>query len=110
AIVQPAIEDPGKSAGRPWIARALVAEGHVASTREAFDVWLARGKPAFMARDGATPEDVIARIHEARGLASLAHPGINKRDDWIPGFVAAGLDAIEAYHSEHDAASTASYV
>jgi hypothetical protein len=109
AIVQPAIDDPSRSAGRPWIARALIAAGHVATSNEAFDQWLSRGRPAFVPRLAATPEDVIARIHDAAGLASLAHPGLLGRDEWIPLFVNAGLDALEAYHPEHDAVATARY-
>ena len=101
---------PGKSAGRPWIARALVAGGHVASTNEAFDRWLGRGKPAFVPRLGASPADVISRIHAASGLASLAHPGLLGHDEWIGGLVSDGLDALEAYHSEHDNAATARYL
>jgi 3',5'-nucleoside bisphosphate phosphatase len=42
-------------------------------------------------------------VHAAGGLASLAHPGVTKRDDRIPEFAAAGLDALEARHSDHDA-------
>ncbi|HEX3702695.1 MAG TPA: PHP domain-containing protein [Vicinamibacterales bacterium] len=110
ALVQPAIDDPSKSAGRPWIARALVNAGHVASTGMAFDKWLSRGQPAFVPRLAATPEEVAARIHDADGVASLAHPGLLRRDEWIPVFTAAGLDALEAYHSEHDASATARYL
>lgn len=110
ALLRPALEDSRTSAGRPWIARALVAAGHMATTDEAFDRWLDRGKPAFVARYGPSPEEVFARIHEARGIASLAHPALVGRDDWIEGFVVAGLDAVEAYHSEHDAAATARYL
>ena len=108
-ILQPALEDPRKSAGRPWIARALVAGGHVASTGEAFDRWLVRGKPAFVPRLGASVAEVIARIHDANGIASLAHPGLVGHDEWIGGLVSEGLDALEAYHSEHDSAATARY-
>ena len=59
---------------------------------------------------GAPPEEVFARIHEAGGIASLAHPALVGRDEWIPAFAAAGLDALEAYHSDHDAAATARYL
>lgn len=110
AILQPGLDDGGKAAGRPWIARALVAAGHVDTTNEAFDKWLAQGRPAFVPRAGAPPEEVFARIHEAGGIASLAHPGLLRHDDWIPGFVANGLDAIEVYHSEHDAPMTETYL
>lgn len=110
AIVRPAVDDPRRSAGRPWIARALVAAGHVATTDEAFERWLGRGRPAFVPRRGASPEEVVARIHDARGIASLAHPALIGDDGWIPRLVRAGLDAIEAYHSKHDVEATARYV
>jgi predicted metal-dependent phosphoesterase TrpH len=110
AILKPALEDTRKSAGRPWVARALVAGGHVASTGEAFDRWLAHDRPAFVPRLGPSPAEVIGRIHEAHGIASLAHPGLVGHDEWIGGLVADGLDAIEAYHSKHDPDVTARYV
>jgi hypothetical protein len=109
AILRPGVDDPTKSAGRPWIARALVAGGHVGTTGEAFDRWLARDRPAFVPRFAATPAEVIARIHDAGGLASVAHPGLLGRDEWIEGFAGAGLDAIEAHHTRHDADATAHY-
>src|SRR4029453_7794273 len=43
-------------------------------------------------------------------IASIAHPGLLGHDEWLPGLVAAGLDAIEAYHSEHDPQATARYL
>ena len=109
AIVRPAIDQPGKSIGRPAIARALVTAGYVQSTHEAFTNWLARGRPAFIPREGAAPEIVFAQIHDAGGIASLAHPVLIRRDDWIPAFAAAGLDAIEAYHTKHDRDTTRRY-
>jgi predicted metal-dependent phosphoesterase TrpH len=109
-ILRPAIEDVTKSAGRPWIANVLVSAGHVATANEAFDRWLDRDKPAFVARIGASPADVVARIHDAGGLASLAHPVLLRDDESIRGLVAEGLDALEAYHSKHDAVATARYL
>ena len=89
---------------------ALVAHGHCATTGEAFHRWLARGRPAYIVRAAASPEDVFARIHEAGGVASIAHPGLLGHDDWIREFQPAGLDAIEAYHTKHDAEQTRHYV
>jgi len=110
AILRPGKDDEAKAAGRPWVARALVAAGQVATTDEAFDRWLARGRPAFVARRAAPPGEIVARIHDAGGVASLAHPGLAGHDEWLPELVDAGLDALEAYHSEHDAADTARYL
>jgi predicted metal-dependent phosphoesterase TrpH len=110
AIIAPAVANPSMSVGRPWIARALIAGGHVADTSEAFEKWLATGRAAFVPRMGAPPEEVFARIHDAGGIASLAHPALVGRDEWIPAFAAAGLDALEAYHSDHDVAATVRYL
>ena len=109
-VLSPGVSDTKKAAGRPWIARALVEAGYVSSIGDAFDRWLSYGKPAFVPRMGASPEDVFARIHAAGGLAALAHPALLKHDDWIAGYIAAGLDAIEVYHSDHDAEATARYL
>jgi predicted metal-dependent phosphoesterase TrpH len=110
AILAPASADPSVSVGRPRIARALVEAGHVADSGEAFQKWLGHGAAAFVPRIGPRPEEVIAHIHTANGIASLAHPALVRHDDWIPSFAAVGLDAIEAYHSEHDADATARYL
>jgi predicted metal-dependent phosphoesterase TrpH len=109
AILRPAVEDPSKSVGRPCIARALVAAGYVKSSNEAFAQWLGRGRPGFVAREGAPPEEVVAHIHAAGGIASLAHPGLHKRDSRIAGFVEAGLYSLEAHHTDHDAATIVRY-
>lgn len=110
AVLKPGIDDPATSAGRPWIARALVKGGYCATTGEAFERWLSRGRPAFVPRLAPPPEDVFARIHAAGGVASIAHPGLVGRDEWIPEFAEAGLDALEAYHTKQDGEQTGRYI
>ena len=100
----------GKSLARPQIAQALIAAGHVATVAEAFERFLHEDGPAYVPHRGASPVDVVAMIVAAGGLASLAHPGYTKQDAVIPDLVAAGLGAIEAYHSAHDEATTARYL
>ena len=90
-----------RSIGRPQIARAMIDAGHVATIDEAFAQWLGRDCPAFVPRSGASPESVIHRIHAARGLASLAHPGRTRIDARLSALRDAGLDALEAFHSDH---------
>jgi predicted metal-dependent phosphoesterase TrpH len=110
AILAPGIDDSTLAVGRPWIARALVAGGHVSSVTEAFDRWLAFGRPAFVPRTAAPPQEVFARIHDAGGVASLAHPVLVGHDEWIPRFADAGLDAVEAFHPDHTQADTHRYL
>jgi predicted metal-dependent phosphoesterase TrpH len=99
----------GRAIARPEIARALVAAGHVESVGEAFDTYLSEGRPAFVPHSGPSPMEVVARIVEGGGVASLAHPGTTKRDELIEPLMAAGLDALEAIHSEHDPAARSHY-
>lgn len=95
--------------GRPHVARALVERGHVADVEEAFDRFLAAGRPAHVPHVGPTPQEAIDIVTRARGLASLAHPGLLGRDDAIAGLVRSGLQAIEAFHTDHDAGTTRQY-
>jgi 3',5'-nucleoside bisphosphate phosphatase len=92
----------GKALGRPLLAAALVRAGHVDTISEAFERYLGRGRPAFIARVGASPADVVALVHAAGGVASVAHPVKLKRDSLIEPLAAAGLDAIEVFHPDHD--------
>jgi hypothetical protein len=100
----------GRSLGRPLVAHALVKAGHVADARQAFDELIGEGKPAFVPRSGPEPAEVVHIISRAGGLASLAHPGLLRRDELIPSLVDAGLAALEAYHSDHDLTTTERYL
>jgi predicted metal-dependent phosphoesterase TrpH len=102
ALLEEAQRNVGRSIGRPQVARALQQAGHVKDTKEAFDRFLANDGPAFVSRPGSPPEVVAGIIHRAGGVASLAHPGRTRIDPLIERFAAAGLDALEVYHSDHD--------
>lgn len=99
----------GRALGRPMAAAALVAAGHVADIKDAFDKYLGEGRPAFIERVGVSPAEVVALVARAGGVASMAHPGKTQKDHLIPDLIAAGLPAIEVYHAEHDEANTARY-
>jgi 3',5'-nucleoside bisphosphate phosphatase len=92
---------PGSSAGRPLIAHALVQARHATSSQDAFDRFLGTGQAAFVPRVGPTPIEVVELVHRVGGLASMAHPGVTKQPPLMAALVAAGLDAIEVYHSDH---------
>jgi predicted metal-dependent phosphoesterase TrpH len=100
----------GKAIARPIVARALLEAGHVPSIQEAFDRFLAEGRPAYCPRVGATPGDVVKLIAEAGGIASLAHPGTLKKDALIESLARNGLCALECFHSDHDEATTTAYL
>jgi 3',5'-nucleoside bisphosphate phosphatase len=99
-----------RAPGRPHVARALVMGGFCGNLDEAFDRFLKRGKPAWVPKFKMSAADAIALIHEAGGLAVMAHPGLNRTDDFIPELVAAHLDGIECFHSKHSTSMTEHYI
>jgi predicted metal-dependent phosphoesterase TrpH len=92
----------GAQLGRPHLALLLVDKGYCSSMKNAFDRFLARGKPAFVDRPRMSAEDAIALIHQSGGTATLAHPGTNRisRLD-LERLRAWGLDGLEVYHPDH---------
>jgi predicted metal-dependent phosphoesterase TrpH len=100
ALEAEAKRESRRALGRPLLASALVGAGYVSTVREAFDKYLAAGRPGFITRSGATPVDVAKLVRRAGGLASIAHPG--KLDAAIvTALPDMGFDAIEVYHPDH---------
>jgi hypothetical protein len=99
----------GRALGRPLLARALVEAGHVGTVSDAFDRYLGAGRPAFVARTGAPPADVVRIVAEAGGLASIAHPGKIGDDDLVGRLLDEGMPAIEVFHPDHSEADVARY-
>ncbi len=89
--------------GRPHFAQILVQKGYVANIRQAFDEYLDESAKAYVYRCEPQLTEGVRRIREAGGIASLAHPTRihGQVDALLPDLCAAGLDAIEAYHSDH---------
>jgi len=97
------VQAGGGAVGRPHIARALVNEGWATDLRDAFDRYLGNGRSAFVPKDRLSIDDAIAMIHEAGGLAVLAHPGQSGSRKRIETLVAVGLDGVEVRHPSHNA-------
>jgi predicted metal-dependent phosphoesterase TrpH len=89
------------SPGRPHVARTLVQGGHCGSLDEAFEHYLKKGRPAWVPKAKMSALESIELIHQAGGLAVMAHPGLNRTDELIPDLVHAGLDGLECYHTKH---------
>ena len=93
------------SIGRPHVAKILVRKKVVQSLQEAFDIYLAKGKPAYMDKVKLGEEDAIKMIKNAGGLAILAHPHLMNYDTFnetkqkILVLREMGLDGCEVYYS-----------
>jgi len=86
---------------RPHVARTMLEGGWVKSYREAFDRFLAAGQPAYVPTWRISPAEGIRRVHDAGGLAVLAHGGKSHGDEAIGQLVDEGLDGLETLHPEH---------
>jgi len=99
-----------KSPGRPHVARALVKERLIGSLDEAFEKYLKKGRPAWVPKTKMSALEAVELIHQAGGLAVMAHPGLNRTDEIIPHLVTAGLDGIECFHTKHSTVMAERYL
>jgi predicted metal-dependent phosphoesterase TrpH len=99
-----------RAPGRPHVARALVGEGLCGTLDEAFERFLKRNRPAWVPKFKMAGAEAIELIHQAGGVAVLAHPGLNRCDAAIPSLVAAGMDGIECFHTKHSTATAEHYL
>lgn len=98
--------------GRPHFAQIMMEKGYVQSYREAFDEYLDESAKGYVYRREPKFAEGVDRIRNAGGIASLAHPVRVKGD--VPAMMRelcdAGMNAIEAYHTDHTRADTELYL
>jgi hypothetical protein len=102
----------GGMTGRPHFAQLLIEKGYVSNMQQAFDDYLDESAKGYVTRREPQFAEAVQHIRKAGGIASLAHP-VRLREDVaaiLPELSAAGLNAIEAYHSDHSPSQTALYL
>jgi hypothetical protein len=90
------------SVGRMHVARILKEEGFVNYLQEAFDLYLAYGKPAYVPKLRLSSREAINLISQIGGISVIAHPlyGGNS-EEIIQKLKSFGLDGIEVYYTNH---------
>ncbi len=97
----------GGLVGRPHFAKVLVQKGYVSSMQEAFERYLKKEAPGYVEKFRFSPQEAIAAIHEAGGVAVLAHPFTLYKDNSVPldplleTLSEAGLDGMEVSYSTY---------
>jgi predicted metal-dependent phosphoesterase TrpH len=93
--------------GRLHIAKALIEEGYVESSHQAFNKYLGNDKPAYVPKFNLSPAEAIKMIQRVGGIAVLAHPhyGHYSNRTLLKSLVDAGLRGIEVIHSKHSPAT-----
>ncbi|HUI02645.1 MAG TPA: PHP domain-containing protein [Acidimicrobiales bacterium] len=103
-VVAEAGEEAG--VGRPHFARALVKAGAAHDVDDAFDRFLADGRPAYVPKARLDPGDVARLAHASGGVAVLAHPlstglGPAHLERMVAGLAEEGLDGVEALYASY---------
>lgn len=92
----------GGSIGRSHVAREMVRLGHCSSVQDAFDRYLATGRPAYVPKERLSPAQAIDMIHAAGGCAVLAHPGLLPAGvEMVEELANVGLDGVEVSYPSH---------
>ncbi|TJX16239.1 PHP domain-containing protein [Tissierella creatinini] len=91
-----------RNIGRPHIGRAMIEKGYVVELEQAFELYLDRGKPAYVERYQLEIGETIYLITKLSGISVLAHPGLLKDRSIIEYCIEKGIMGIEAYHSKHN--------
>lgn len=104
-----ALVPDGTSAGRPHLARALVAAGVVDSVNEAFAKLLHNSSRYYVPKADTPVERAIAMVRAAGGVAVFAHALARRRGrvvepSVIADLAAVGLGGVEVDHPDHDPA------
>ncbi|CCK79037.1 ribonuclease III [Desulfobacula toluolica] len=101
--------------GRPHIAELMKELGYVKTFKEAFDKYLGKDKPAYVDKYKVSCQKAIQTIQQAGGISVLAHPGLltfnktHQMETFIDVLISYGLEGIEVYYTDHDAAMTSYY-
>jgi predicted metal-dependent phosphoesterase TrpH len=97
------LQESGTGAvGRPHVARAIVRQGGAIDLGDAFDRFLARGKPAFVEKTLPAFGTITQLVHTVGGLVSVAHLKERGTRSFIERLKGDGLDAVETRHPSHD--------
>lgn len=90
--------------GRMHVAVALERLGKVRTVQDAFERYLNRACPAFVPKILPSAIEAVRTIHEARGLAFIAHPGLGHTlRRRLGALLELPFDGIEAWHVSHTA-------
>jgi 3',5'-nucleoside bisphosphate phosphatase len=97
---------------RSHLAAALVQQGHVRRVQDAFRKYLGRGRPAHIATDWPSLEEVVGWVRGAGGDACLAHPArytlsSGGRKRLVADFATAGGTALEVVSGGNGAQNAA---
>ncbi len=92
------------SIGRPHIAQAMMKKGYVNSIQQAFHEYIGEGKKCYAPGEAFSVEETLDIIHQAQGLAVIAHPHLIENVSILKDLLSMSFDGIEGYYGRFPAA------
>lgn len=94
---------PNTIIGRPHFAAILESKSIVKNRQQAFDKFLAQGRPYYQQRVGCNLDEAIIAIKDSGGVPVLAHPmslylSWGKMYETFADFYERGIGGLEAFH------------
>ena len=99
-ILNPQFINESKSITRGNIATEIIKQGYNYTKKEIFRDFIGVGCPAYLPSLKTTTIEGIKNIHDAGGLAVLAHPMLLKKNN-AEDILKLGVDGIEARYPNH---------
>lgn len=93
-------EEGNHTIGRPHIAAVMVKKGYVPSISDAFKKWIGEGRPCYSPGVSISTADTIDIIHQAKGLAVIAHPHLIDETHILGDLYKMPFDGIECYYAK----------
>lgn len=103
-------DTPSHTIGRPHIALAMLNKGYVRSIQEAFNRYIGENKPCYSPGGYFTVEETIDLIHQAKGLAVIAHPHLINNAAILKDLLAMNFDGIEGYYARFPVSQHARWI
>ena len=105
-------EAGGVGVGRPHVAAILVRKGVVSSIQEAFEEWLADGRPAHVERPRLGLVEAVRLVRASGGVPVVAHPlslrlEPSRLDEAVQEMAEEGVAGLEAVYGRYPPAERA---
>lgn len=85
--------------GRPHIALTMLKKGYIHSIQEGFNKYLGEGKCCYTPGESFSVQETIDIIHNAKGLAVIAHPHLISHPSTLKQLLTMNFDGIECYYA-----------
>jgi predicted metal-dependent phosphoesterase TrpH len=109
-VLDESIIDDNACVGRLHFAKAICEKGFAKTVNLAFQEYIGRNGPAYVARKLINVKDAVELIKRVGGVPVLAHPYYIKDGDVLERLFTYGVMGIEVWHTRHSRSNIAKFL